>query len=106
MTHATPRPWIRESGSRTVNETTTVSIRDANGTLVAKAHSPNSAREAIERANTIVQAVNTLDEAKAVLKFIKKELQESRGNVTGLWARVKMIDARIEAVLAKLEGRV
>ena len=94
--------WIRESGSRTVNETTTVSIRDTEGTLVAKAHSLNSAKEAIARANLIVQAVNAHKRltrhlerlANAVDRYVMEQPQALRNTVD---------EAR--AMLAELGGK-
>ena len=52
----------------------------------------------------IKRRLDTHERAKAELKFIQKELREARGNVTGLWARTKTIDERIDALLTDMEG--
>ena len=99
---ATPRPW-KITGEYWPNSSVcTIDgkefVADCKATEVGK-----------EDAILIVRAVNMLDvmeEAQAVLKFTQKELQEARGNVTGLWCRVRAIDERIGAVLARLDKEV
>ena len=97
----TPRPWMILHPTPT-RPAMPLEIRAANHQLIHAQLHPDELE--ILTWLEIIHAVNTFDEAKATLKFILKELQECRGNVTGLWSRTKTIEDQIEAVLALMSG--
>ena len=70
MTHATPRPWTYQlDPSYTTHGGWKCEVSTTLGEKIASVFA-SSKGEAKERAALIVHAVNTLDEAKAVLKSI------------------------------------
>jgi hypothetical protein len=91
----TPTPWSYEARTNRV----VITGDSPEHMIVAEIDGSRS----LDNAAHIVRCVNEREGLLAELRFVQKELEESRGNVTGLWARVKEIDRRIEAVLAHAE---
>ena len=93
---ATPRPWhyIKSSVSIFSDETDDVErIKICDTSTHSK-----SVREAQENAALIVRAVNTFDEAKAVLRQIEQWAEQGGSQSDYAWY------AHLQAALAKMEG--
>ena len=93
----TPRPWrveVEEGSALTRG----VFITCSNGVIAEMNGSVGAFEECKQRANEIVRAVNTFDEAKAALEEAYHELRIRCGYKTG----DHCYDA-LKAVLAKLE---
>ena len=103
MTHATPRPWTYQlDPSYTTHGGWKCEVSTTLGEKIASVFA-SSKGEAKERAALIVHAVNTLDEAKAVITECLIWLQGAQAN-QGHCETLHDVCEQAKAILADMEG--
>ena len=104
MTHATPRPWEAVASMESTGAVDIVADRvtgaDSFPAVIATVYG-NEGEPSVENAALIVHAVNTLDEAKAVLIEASKWFGRFEDEKHSCELEVH---SKVLAVLAKLEG--